>query len=67
MTTGNAHIDERVEALCEHGCGAVREYIEALCSGREHPQFVGLDAVERGVLCRELENIMAVYGDKCEI
>ena len=67
MTTGNAHIDERVETLCEHGCGAVREYIEALRAGRELPQFVGLDAVERGVLCRELEAIMAVYGDKCEI
>jgi hypothetical protein len=67
MTTGNAHIDERVETLCEHGCGAVREYIEALRAGRELPHFVGLDAVERDVLCRELEAIMAVYGGNRQI
>ena len=67
MTTGNALVDERVETLCEHGCGAVREYIEALRAGGESPHWVGLDAAERGLLCQELESIMAVYGGKCDI
>ena len=67
MTTGNAQIDQHVETLCGHGCRAVREYIEALRSGQELPQFAGLDGVERDLLRQELENIMAVYGDKCEI
>ena len=62
MTTGDASVDRRVEELCEHGCGAVREYIQALRDGRPLPQFDGLDAVQRRRLQRELKAIMAVYG-----
>lgn len=62
LTTGSARVDRRVEALCGHGCGAVREYIQALRDGRPLPQFEGLDAGERRLLQQELESIMAVYG-----
>ena len=67
MTTGKASLDQRVENLCEHGCGAVRGYIDALRRGQELPQFAGLDRAECELLRRELEAIMAVYGNKCEI
>jgi len=62
MTTGDAGVDQRVEALCGHGCRAVREYIQALREDRPLPQFDGLDATQRRQLQQELEAIMAVYG-----
>ena len=67
MTTGNIHIDQCVDTLCKHGCRAVRGYIEALRAGEDLSQFAGLDAAERGLLRQELESIMAVYGDSCQI
>ncbi|MBI5462202.1 MAG: hypothetical protein HY941_08475 [Gammaproteobacteria bacterium] len=65
--TGNPNVDRCIDVLCGHGCRAVREYIDALRAGSESTHWAELDAVERGLLCQELENIMAVYGDKCEI
>lgn len=65
--TGNPNVDRCIDALCLHGCRAVREYIEALRAGSESEHWSELDATERGLLCQELESIMAVYGDKCEI
>ena len=65
--TGNPKVDHCIETLCLHGCRAVCEHIEALRAGSESPHWSELDANERGLLCRELESIMAVYGDKCEI
>jgi hypothetical protein len=65
MMLGNALIDQRVEALCEQGCRAVRAYIEALRVDEDLPEFAGLDAGERGQLRAELETIMAAYGDVC--
>lgn len=65
--TGNPKVDRCIDALCGHGCRAVREYIDALRAGDEYPHWAELDADERGLLCHELESIMAVYGDKCPI
>lgn len=65
--TGNPKVDRCIEALCMHGCRAVREYIEALRAGSELSQWAELDFEERQLLCRELESIMAVYGEKCPL
>jgi hypothetical protein len=65
--TGNPKIDQCIDALCAHGCRAVREYIETLRAGGESPHWAELDAAERGLLRRELEGIMTVYGDKCPL
>ncbi len=67
MTTGNAVLDHRVEMLCEHGCRAVRDYIEALSSEQELPQFDGLSMAQRVLLRQELEAIMAAYGNSCRL
>lgn len=64
--TGNPNVDRYIDALCAHGCRAVREYIKALRAGGESPHWAGLDADERGLLCQALESIMAVYGDEYE-
>lgn len=65
--TGNPKVDRCIEALCMHGCRAVRGYIEALRAGREQPQWTDLNYAERRLLCEELEGIMAVYGDKGDV
>lgn len=65
--TGNPKVDRCIDHLCGHGCRAVREYIDALRAGDESPHWSELDDDERGMLCHELESIMAVYGDKCPI
>lgn len=65
--TGNPKVDRCLEALCEHGCRTVREYIDALRSDSELPEWSELDVAERGMLCQELEAIMSVYGDMCRL
>lgn len=67
MNIGHSKIDQHVEALCEHGCRAVLNYIEALHAGRELPEFAALNSIERGQLCIELEAIMAVYENRCRL
>lgn len=65
--TGNPKVDRCIDYLCGHGCRAVREHIDALRAGDESPHWCELDDDERVLLCRELESIMAVYGDTCGI
>ena len=65
--TGNPRIDRCIDLLCSHGCRAVCLYIEALRARAESPHWSELDDDERGLLCRELESIMAVYEDKCSL
>ncbi len=67
MTSGIAKLDQRVELLCQDGCRAVRDYIEALQAGQLLPQFADLDMHERELLLRELQAIMSVYGDSCSL
>lgn len=67
MVTRTATLDLRVEMLCEHGCRAVRDYIEALSMGQDLPQFEGLNAAQRVLLRQELEAVMVVYGDGCRL
>ncbi|WJW76004.1 hypothetical protein QVG61_02625 [Thiohalobacter sp. IOR34] len=65
--SGNARVDSAVERLCADGCQAVREYILALQERRSLAVFEGLDGAERELLLRELQAIMAVYGDCCRL
>ncbi len=59
--TNHPKVDHCVEALCRHGCRAVRGYIAALQTGQELPEASRLDAQERILLQQELQAIMAVY------
>ena len=65
--TGNPKIDRCIDLLCGHGCRAVCGYIAELRSGNERPYWAELDCAERRRLCEALEDIMAVYGEKCPI
>lgn len=67
MTPRNAAIDKQVETLCEQGCSAVLDYIEALQAGQTRPEFADLDSAERDLLRRELQAIMAIYNNRCRL
>ncbi|MET0049504.1 MAG: hypothetical protein ABW095_00305 [Candidatus Thiodiazotropha sp.] len=60
-------IDQYVEALCQKGCGAVREDIKLLKQGVILPELTALDDKARKAVLDELSSIMAVYGDRCPI
>ncbi|RDH89492.1 MAG: hypothetical protein DIZ77_04565 [endosymbiont of Seepiophila jonesi] len=60
---GRQQIDDCVEQLCLKGCVAVRKEIKLLTQGVVLPEIRDLDEVAR----KELEAIMAVYGDACPI
>ena len=63
----NNKIDEIVEAICQKGCQAVRDDISLLKCGNKPVETNGLNRVERKAVYRELESIMAVYGDSCRV
>jgi hypothetical protein len=63
----DAHLDSRVEALCQRGCRQVRQSIATLEQGGDIPETGDLSSDERGLLLAELKSIMAVYGDTCRI
>lgn len=60
-------VEYSVERLCNKGCRAVREDIAALERGDLLVEVVNLNAQERAMVLRELQQIMAVYGDRCQI
>jgi hypothetical protein len=60
-------IDQCVEALCQKGCGAVREDIKLLKRGVILPELKALDDRARKAVLDELCSIMAVYGDRCPL
>ncbi|MBL3528386.1 MAG: hypothetical protein JMN27_12525 [gamma proteobacterium endosymbiont of Lamellibrachia anaximandri] len=64
---GRQEIDDCVEQLCLKGCVAVREEVKLLTKGVVLPEIRDLDEVARKAVRRELEAIMAVYGDACPI
>ena len=64
---GNKQIDQCVEALCQKGCGAVREDIRLLEQGVILPELKSLDDLARQAVLKELRSIMAVYGDGCPV
>ncbi len=60
-------IDNSVEQLCVKGCLAVREDIKLLQQGVVLPEIRDLDELGRKLVLKELESIMAVYGDLCPV
>ena len=60
-------LEDRLEALCEKGCRQVWQAIEALERGDDLPETRGLSAEERRLLLIELEQVMAVYADRCTL
>ena len=58
-------IDRVVESLCLKGCISVREDIKLLQRGVTLPEVRDLDELARRSVLKELQSIMAVYGDVC--
>jgi hypothetical protein len=58
-------IDRAVENLCLKGCVSVREDIKLLQRGVILPEIQDLDEIARRSVLKELQSIMAVYGDVC--
>jgi hypothetical protein len=58
-------IDRALERLCLKGCASVREDIKLLRQGVILPEIQDLDELARRTLLKELQSIMAVYGDAC--
>ena len=58
-------IDRAVENLCLKGCVSVREDIKLLQRGVILPEILDLDELARRTVLKELQSIMAVYGDAC--
>lgn len=61
---GSDKINQCIEALCNHGCGAVRATINNLEMGIEIEQTRELNKEEMITVLNELKTIMAVY-DEC--
>ena len=55
------HINQRIEAMCQHGCQAVRSYIQAMESGLSLTQLEDITPQQRIQILDELKAIMAVY------
>ena len=66
MIVGKTRVDSCVEALCQHGCRKVTEYIELLKSGEGFREVSMLSAAERRAVLAELESIMSVYTGPCD-
>ena len=65
--TGRPRIDQAIDRICAEGCRAVSAYLLLLARGESHPLWGDLNEEERRILRGELEAIMAVYGDRCDI
>jgi hypothetical protein len=60
-------IEPYVEAICEKGCQSVREDMRLLSQGVILPELKELDEMARQMVLKELQSIMAVYGDGCPV
>jgi len=60
LMTSN-HVQQRIEAMCQQGCDAVRSYINAMEEHLPLSQLDGLDATEKDRVLTELKAIMSVY------
>ena len=61
MPMTSNHVQQRVEAMCQQGCDAVRSYIRAMEEKLPLSQLDGLDGNEKDRILTELKAIMAVY------
>lgn len=61
MPTFSPKINQRIEAVCQAGCKAVRASIATLESGHYETLTEDLSKEERMQILRELKTIMAIY------
>jgi len=61
MPTHSLKVNQRIEAVCEAGCDAVRASIATLESGNPVALTDDLNAEETQLVLRELKTIMSVY------
>lgn len=64
MPTSSIKLNQRIEAVCEAGCEAVRASIASIESGTAVALTSDLSAEESQQILHELKNIMAVYDRK---
>ncbi len=63
MPTSSLKINQRIEAVCEAGCEAVRASIQTLESGHQVALTDDLSPEECQQVLFELKTIMLVYDD----
>jgi len=63
MPTSSEKINQRIEAVCEAGCEAVRASIATLESGHRVALTDDLNAEECRLVLLELKTIMSVYDN----
>lgn len=61
MPTSSLKINQRIEAVCEAGCDAVRASIATLELGQSVALTSDLSAEESEQILFELKNLMSVY------
>jgi len=64
MPTSSLKINQRIEAVCEAGCEAVRASIETLESGNSVALTSDLSPEETQQVLFELKTIMSVYDSQ---
>jgi hypothetical protein len=63
MPTSSLKINQRIEAVCEAGCQAVRASIKTLESGHQAALTDDLSPEECQQILFELKTLMSVYDD----
>ena len=63
MPTSSLKINQRIEAVCEAGCDAVRASIQTLESGNKVALTEDLSSEECQQVLFELKTIMSVYDE----
>jgi len=63
MTTSSMKINQRIEAVCEAGCDAVRASIQTLEAGHQVALTDDLSPDECRQVLSELQSLMSVYDD----
>jgi len=63
MPTSSLKINQRIEAVCEAGCEAVRASIKTLELGQKVALTDDLNAEEREQVLLELKSLMSVYDE----
>jgi transcription antitermination factor NusA-like protein len=61
MPTSSIKLNQRIEAVCQAGCEAVRASIKTLESGHHEALTEDLSEQEREQILKELKTIMSVY------
>ena len=63
MPTSSLKINQRIEAVCEAGCEAVRASIQSLEAGHNVALTDDLSPEESQQVLTELKTLMSVYDD----